>query len=34
MTLMHEQFSDEEARDRHQGGWSSAMEKLDKYLTA
>ena len=21
-------------RDRHQGGWSSAMEKLDKYLTA
>jgi uncharacterized protein YndB with AHSA1/START domain len=34
MTLMHEQFFDEEARDRHQDGWSSAMEKLDKYLTA
>ena len=34
MTLQHEQFFDEEARDRHQGGWTSAMEKLDRYLTA
>jgi len=34
MTLTHEQFFDEEARDRHQDGWSSALEKLDKYLTA
>ena len=34
MTLTHEHFFDEEARDRHQGGWNSAMEKLDKYLTA
>ena len=34
MTLLHEQFFDEDARDRHQGGWSSAMEKLDKYLSA
>lgn len=33
MTVHHEQFFDEDARDRHQGGWSSAMEKLDKYLS-
>jgi len=34
MTLQHEQFYDEAARDRHQGGWTNAMEKLDEYLTA
>ena len=34
MTLTHEQFFDEDARDRHQYGWNGAMEKLDKYLTA
>jgi uncharacterized protein YndB with AHSA1/START domain len=33
-TLTHEQFFDEEARDRHQMGWTNAMEKLDKYLIA
>lgn len=32
MTLTHEQFFDEAARDRHQFGWSGAMEKLDRYL--
>jgi len=31
-TMMHEQFFDEEARDRHNQGWTSAMDKLDKYL--
>jgi uncharacterized protein YndB with AHSA1/START domain len=34
MTLTHEQFFDEEARDRHQGGWTSAMDKLGKYVEA
>ncbi len=34
MTLTHEQFFDEAARDSHQGGWNGAVEKLDKYLTA
>ena len=34
MTLTHEQFFDEEARDRHQHGWNGSMEKLDKYVTA
>jgi len=34
MTLLHEKFFDEGARDRHQVGWTSAMEKLDKYLSA
>ena len=34
MTLTHEQFFDEDARDRHNQGWTGAMEKLDKYLSA
>ncbi len=34
MTLMHEQFFDEEARDRHQGGWNGSLEKLEKYLAS
>lgn len=33
-TMVHEQFYDESARDRHQHGWSSAIEKLEKYLGA
>ena len=32
MTLTQEQFFDEDARDRHQFGWSGALEKLEKYL--
>ena len=32
MTLTHEQFFDEDARDRHQYGWNGAMEKLEKYF--
>jgi uncharacterized protein YndB with AHSA1/START domain len=31
-TMLHEQFFDETARDSHQGGWTGAMEKLEKYL--
>ena len=34
MTLTHEQFFDEDARDRDQHGWNDAMEKLGKYLSA
>ncbi|HTM75706.1 MAG TPA: SRPBCC domain-containing protein [Pseudolabrys sp.] len=34
MTFTHEQFFDEDARDRHQQGWSTSFEKLEKYLTA
>jgi uncharacterized protein YndB with AHSA1/START domain len=30
LTLTHEQFFDEDARDRHQGGWNSAMDKMEK----
>jgi uncharacterized protein YndB with AHSA1/START domain len=33
MTMLHEQFFDEAARDSHQGGWNGAIEKLDKYLS-
>jgi uncharacterized protein YndB with AHSA1/START domain len=32
LTLTHEQFFDEEARDRHNAGWTGAMDKLEKYL--
>ena len=32
LTLRHEQFFDEEARDRHQGGWTRALDKLEKFV--
>jgi uncharacterized protein YndB with AHSA1/START domain len=32
MTLLHEQFFDDEARDRHNAGWLGTMERLEKYL--
>ena len=31
-TMLHEQFFDETARDSHNKGWTSAMDKLEKYL--
>ena len=34
MTLMHEQFFDEGARDRHRGGWQAAVEKMEAYLAS
>lgn len=34
LTLFHEQFFDEPARDRHNQGWSGTMEKLARYLEA
>jgi uncharacterized protein YndB with AHSA1/START domain len=30
LTLTHEQFFDEDARDRHQGGWTGALDKMEK----
>jgi uncharacterized protein YndB with AHSA1/START domain len=32
LTLTHEQFADEPARDRHQAGWNGALDKLERYL--
>jgi uncharacterized protein YndB with AHSA1/START domain len=32
LTLTHEHFFDEDARDRHQHGWSGALDKLTKML--
>ncbi len=29
MTLLHEQFFDEDARDRHNAGWTSIMDRLE-----
>lgn len=34
MTLTHEQFFDEEARDRHNQGWEGALAKMEAYLAA
>ena len=30
LTLTHEQFFDEEARDRHQSGWNGALDKFER----
>ena len=30
LTLLHEQFFDADARDRHQQGWGGAIDKLEK----
>ena len=32
LTLTHDQFFDEGARDRHQQGWTGALDKLEKFL--
>jgi uncharacterized protein YndB with AHSA1/START domain len=34
LTLTHEQFPDEAVRDSHNGGWTGALDKLEKYLAA
>jgi uncharacterized protein YndB with AHSA1/START domain len=30
LTLTHEQFDDVDTRDRHQGGWNGALDKMEK----
>jgi hypothetical protein len=32
LTLIHEQFFDEPARDRHAQGWSGCLDKLALFL--
>jgi uncharacterized protein YndB with AHSA1/START domain len=32
LTLHHEQFVDQAARDGHERGWSGLLDKLEKYL--
>ena len=32
LTLVHEQFFDEPARDRHREGWTGCLDKLESYL--
>jgi uncharacterized protein YndB with AHSA1/START domain len=32
LTLTHEQFFDEPARDRHRSGWSGTLDKLEAYF--
>ncbi len=32
LTLTHERFFDEEARDRHQQGWTGVLERLTRHL--
>lgn len=33
LTLTHEQFFDADARDRHQGGWNGALDKMEKLFS-
>ena len=33
LTLIHEQFFDEAARDGHKRGWTGTLEKLEHYLS-
>ena len=32
LTLTHEQFFDEDARDRHRHGWIGALDKLERFV--
>jgi uncharacterized protein YndB with AHSA1/START domain len=32
LTLTHAQFFDDEARDRHQSGWTGALDKLENFV--
>ena len=32
LTLRHEQFADEQARDRHQHGWNGCLVGLERFL--
>ena len=32
LTLLHERFFDDKARDGHKRGWTGTLEKLDRYL--
>ena len=34
LTLIHEQFVDEETRDAHENGWGACLDKLAAYLAA
>jgi uncharacterized protein YndB with AHSA1/START domain len=34
MTLLHEQFFDDEARDRHNAGWTIIMDRLADFVEA
>jgi uncharacterized protein YndB with AHSA1/START domain len=34
LTLLHEQFFDAPARDRHRDGWSGSLERLARFLVA
>jgi uncharacterized protein YndB with AHSA1/START domain len=34
LTLTHEQFFDDDARNAHQGGWNGALDKMEKFVAA
>ncbi|MFZ3351700.1 MAG: SRPBCC domain-containing protein [Xanthobacteraceae bacterium] len=33
LTMTHEQFFDENARDQHQHGWAGALDKMEQFLS-
>jgi uncharacterized protein YndB with AHSA1/START domain len=34
LTLQHEQFFDDKARDGHKRGWTGTLDKLERYLAS
>jgi uncharacterized protein YndB with AHSA1/START domain len=34
LTLTHERFFDDAARDRHQAGWTGTMDRLERHLAS
>ena len=34
LTLTHEQFFDETARDQHEEGWAGSLDKLERYVAS
>lgn len=34
LTLLHEEFFDEPARDRHEQGWAGALNKLEAFIAS
>ncbi len=32
LTLLHEQFADDQARDRHSQGWTGSLDRLERHL--
>jgi hypothetical protein len=34
LSLIHEQFFDEDTRDRHEYGWTGCLDKLERWIAS